>query len=371
MEAKLKFIDKNRSEFFATLKQRVDAYFKNNNLSKNANADMVFKTVLFIGGLVSCYCLILFGGFGLWAMFGLALILGACAAFIGFNVCHDAIHGSYSSKKWVNTALGLVFDLIGANAYVWSVSHNTVHHTYTNIPEHDEDLDVAPGLIRLSPHEKLKPMMRFQHYYALPLYGLASLSWVLRKDYKKFFQPAIGQVPMKRDAFNYFRLFFFKFLYYALFIVLPLVLLDITWWQFIIGFVCMHMVEGLVLGLVFQLAHVVEGLDFPEPNYEGNIEEAWAIHQMRTTANFATKSAMANFLCGGLNMQVEHHLFPQICHIHYRAISPIVEQTAREFGVPYHNNETFAGATASHLRMLKKMGKEALLAQKMTTAQAV
>ncbi|TAF34479.1 MAG: acyl-CoA desaturase [Cytophagales bacterium] len=371
MESKLKFIDHTRSEFFATLKSRVDAYFKDNHISKHANAAMVFKSVLFIGCLVGTYLLIMLGGYGLGTMYLLSLLLGASAALIGFNVCHDAIHGSYSSKAWINNALSYVFDLIGASAYVWSVSHNTVHHTYTNIPEHDEDLDVAPGLIRVSVHERVKPIMRYQHFYAFPLYGLASLSWVFRKDFKKFFQPAIGHVPMKRTLSSYFRLFFFKFLYYTLFIVFPLVFLDITWWQFLIGFVSMHMLEGLILGLVFQLAHVVEGVDFPEPNAEGNIEEAWALHQMQTTANFATDSFWANFFCGGLNMQIEHHLFPKICHIHYTKLQKIVQQTAQEFGVPYVNNPTFMGALASHYRMLYNMGKGALEKQASEIQKAV
>ncbi len=113
------------------------------------------------------------------------------------------------------------------------------------------------------------------------------------------------------------------------------------------------------MGLIFQLAHTVEGTIFPNANEKGNIEEAWAIHQMSTTANFARKSGLANFFCGGLNMQIEHHLFPRICHIHYRSISNIVQHTAKEFNVPYIESKTFTAALRSHYRMLKKFGKEA------------
>jgi linoleoyl-CoA desaturase len=235
-----------------------------------------------------------------------------------------------------------------------------IHHTYTNIPGHDEDIEVAPGLVRISEEEKVNKLQRYQHFYAFLLYGLASLSWVMRKDYKKFFQKQIGQHDnTNHPPIEYFNLFFYKALYYTLFIILPLYVLDITWWQFIIGFVCMHLAEGLVLGLVFQLAHVVEGMAFPVPDETGNIDEAWAVHQMQTTANFARKSWLANFLCGGLNMQIEHHLFPRICHIHYAAISDIVKKTAIEFRVPYIENPTFLSALRSHYRMLKRLGKEA------------
>ena len=359
MIQKVRFIDKGRSEFFSTVRQRVDAYFADNKISKNANAAMVVKSIFYLGGLVFFYALILSNRFGPWEMLGLAVILGMFAAFIGFNVCHDAIHGSYSANPTVNKYLGFIFNVIGANAYVWSITHNVVHHTYTNIPGHDEDIDVAPGLIRLSPEEKMKSFQRYQHLYAFFLYGLASLSWVFRKDYKKFFQKRIGNYDnSKHPKGEVFNLFFFKGVYYTLFLVIPLIVLDVTWWQFIIGFIAMHMAEGFVLGLVFQLAHVVEGTDFPYPDTEGNIEEAWAVHQMRTTANFARKSWLANFLCGGLNMQVEHHLFPKICHIHYRKISDIVKETADEFNVPYIENKTFWGALRSHYNMLKKFGRE-------------
>jgi linoleoyl-CoA desaturase len=364
MESKVRFIAKDRNapeaKFFATVKSRVDQYFKERHLSSHANTAMVLKTLLFLGGLAGVYALIMSGIFSPWAMFGLALLLGAIKAFIGFNVCHDAIHGGYSANKKVNKVLGLVFNVIGANAYVWSITHNVVHHTYTNIPGHDEDIEVAPGMIRLSPEDELKPIMRYQHWYAFPLYGLASLVWVFRKDYKKFFQKKIGQIENNHGLVEYFNLFFFKAVYYTLFIVLPLIFLDITWWQFVIGFVCMHIVEGTILGVVFQLAHVVENTAFPKVNVDNNIEEAWAVHQMQTTADFARKSKILSFFVGGLNFQVEHHLFPQVCHIHYPKIAPIVEATAKEFNVPYIDNPTFLKAIQSHYRMLKHFGADAL-----------
>jgi linoleoyl-CoA desaturase len=147
--------------------------------------------------------------------------------------------------------------------------------------------------------------------------------------------------------------------YYFLFIVLPLLVLDITWWQFIIGFLAMHMAQGLTMGLVFQLAHVVEGTDFPVPNETGNMEEAWAEHQMRTTANFASDCPLAAFFLGGLNRQIEHHLFPKVCHIHYGKIGKIVKETALEFNIPYTEKPTFIAALKSHYRMLRKFGLEA------------
>lgn len=367
MSAKIRFVDTNRSEFFSTVKQRVEAYFQDNKISRNANSLMYLKTAFYLGGFLLFYGLIMSKQFGPLPMLFLAIGLGMFAAFIGFNICHDAIHGAYSSNPFVNKIFSYLFNLIGANDYVWSITHNYVHHMYTNIPGHDEDIEVAPGLLRLSPEDKVRKIQKYQHFYAFFLYSLASLSWVFRKDYKKFFQKKIGQMDnTNHPKSEVFKLFFFKGLYYTIFIVLPLIVLDITWWQFLIGFLAMHFAEGLVLGLVFQLAHVVEGTDFPYVNEKGNIEEAWAVHQMRTTANFARKSFWATWLCGGLNMQVEHHLFPKVCHIHYPKISDIVKKTADEFNVPYIENHTFAGALRSHYKMLKKFGIESqqLVAQR-------
>jgi linoleoyl-CoA desaturase len=354
MNQSLKFVDTQKSAFYPTVRSRVEAYFQNNQISKTANSAMVFKTVFYLTLFVSFYILILLEVFPLWGSLLLAIGLGATMSFIGFNICHDALHGSYSNKKWINDALGYIFNLIGANVYIWKITHNKVHHTYTNIMGHDGDLDVAPGLIRISKDERKKFIHRYQHIYAFFLYALASISWFFRKDYVKFFQKKIGSHVNDHPKREYFNLFFYKLLYYGMYIVLPLVVMDITWWQFLIGYLAMNFTMGLVLGLVFQLAHLVEETTIPHPKESENIEESWAEHQMRTTSNFARKSKLAAFFCGGLNFQVEHHLFPKICHIHYPAMSEIVRTTALEHGLPYHEHETLSMALHSHYKFLKR-----------------
>lgn len=320
---------------------------------------MWLKTGVFLLLFLALYLTILLSGFNGLILSALVMMLGIVCAFVGFNVCHDAIHGSFSANKNTNKLLSMVFHLVGASPYVWNITHNVVHHTYTNIPGHDEDIEVAPGLIRICAEDELKPHQRFQHWYAFPLYGLASISWVLRKDFKKFFQKRIGARENVHPKIEYFNLFFYKALYYCLFIVFPIIFMDILWWQVILGFMLLHLAQGVTMGLVFQLAHVVEGTIFPIPNQGGDMEECWAEHQMRTTANFATQCPIAAFFLGGLNRQIEHHLFPKICHVHYGRLSVIVKQTALEFGIPYHENKTFLTALGSHYRMLRKMGRPA------------
>lgn len=358
MRKKVKFTNAGSSTFYVTVRKRVDAYFTDNDISIHANPAMWFKTLFFLTGLITIYLMVVLGGFNAAITLLLCALLGMFGAFVGFNVCHDAIHKAYSSNATVNKFFSFVFNLIGASPYVWNICHNIVHHTYTNIAGHDEDIDVAPGLIRFSESETVNKVQCYQHYYAFVLYSFAMLSWVFRKDYKKFFQKKIGEHVSNHPKIEYFKLFLYKGIYYFLFIVLPLLVMNISWWQFVIGFLVMQFSQGLVLGLVFQLAHVVEGTSFPLPNEEGNIEEAWAVHQMQTTANFAVDCKLTGFLCGGLNRQVEHHLFPKICHIHYPAIGTIVKQTAAEFDLEYIESPSFASALVSHYKTLKRLGKE-------------
>lgn len=358
MSTKVKFINANQSAFYFTVKTRVEQYFSENNISTHGNLSMWFKAGLFMSAFISLFLVILLVDMPGILQLGLCAILGMIGAFIGFNVCHDAIHGSFSNNSKINKVFSLVFDLLGASSYMWNICHNVVHHTYTNIAGHDEDIEVAAGLIRLNPQDPVTKIQRFQHYYSFFLYSFAMLIWAFKKDYKKFFQSKIGEHVTVHPKIEYFKLFFYKSIYYFLFIGLPLLVMPINFWEFLFGFMVYILAQGLVLGLVFQLAHVVEGTDFPVPNQDGNVLSAWAVHQMHTTANFSANSRLVAFLCGGLNRQIEHHLFPRICHIHYPAIGTIVESTALEFGLPYISNNTVFTALKSHYRMMKKLGKQ-------------
>jgi linoleoyl-CoA desaturase len=358
MNKPLKFINKDQSAFLSTLKERVDRFFKERNVSRHANVFMVFKTIFFLTMAIGLYTLIILSIVPLIFQLLAAILLGMTMAFIGFNICHDALHGSYSANKKINKSLGFIFNIIGANAYMWNLQHNVVHHSYTNIVDHDEDIEIAPGLIRVCEHDKRNKLQRYQHIYAFFLYSLTTISWFFRKDYVKFFQKNIGDSHTNRHPkAEYFKLFFYKLIYYFLFIILPLLVMNLTWWQFLVGFLAMNFAEGLVLGLVFQLAHVVEDTQICYADNNNTIEDAWAVHQLKTTANFAPTNRLANFLCGGLNLQVEHHLFPKICHIHYRQLSVIVQQTAKDFNLPYHVNRSFFSALKSHYLFLKKLGR--------------
>ena len=362
MSVKIKFNNREQSDFITTLKQRVNEYFEKRHKSKFGNWQMYSKLIFFFGGLVTIYLLLLSDWFSPLTTLFLWMGLGLFIAFTGFNVAHDAVHGAFSKYPVLNKIFSYVFNLVGANEYMWKIMHNIVHHTYTNIPGHDEDLEPV-SLIRLNTEKKLKKIHRYQHWYAMFFYSLASLSWVLKKDFVTFFQKKIGNYENKKHPLHeYFILFGSKAIYFFVFIVLPMLLLSVPWWQIVIGFMLLHFVEGVTIAVVFQLAHVVESTDFPEPASDGTMENAWAIHQVKTTANFARKSFLANWFFGGLNFQVEHHLFPQICHVHYKKLSVIVKQTAEEFNLRYNEYQTMWQAFCSHLRMLKRLGREESIA---------
>ena len=350
------FDKKDSSNFFPVLRKRIQDYFSEKGISKHANASMILKTVFILTVFASLYAVLLTQVFSPIVMLLLCLVLGLFTAMVGLNIGHDAIHGAYSANPKVNRWMGMWFNMIGANDHIWRIKHNVLHHTYTNIPGHDDDIN-QPRIMRLSPTQPSAWYHRFQHFYVFLIYPLATLSWVFVQDYKKFFTKHLGSYDNSRYPRNeILRLFLFKAIYYTLFLVLPLVIIDLPWYHVLLGFALFHFAQGLILSIVFQMAHLVEGVEFPVPDEQGNVGRAWAVHQMYTTADFSNRSRLMTFIVGGLNFQIEHHLFPHVCHVHYRAIAPIVKQTAEEFGLPYVVNATLLDALRSHVRFLKVLG---------------
>ena len=356
---RVRFNNKKDKDFISELRSRVDNYFTQNNIPKHANRAMVIKTVILFAFTYGAFALILFAHFPVWATLCLYMAMGVGSAGIGFNVGHDALHGSYSDNRAVNTWLGYCFNIIGANDYLWKIKHNIRHHTYTNIYHHDDDVAVS-GILRFSPGAPLKPIHRIQHYTAFAAYGFLSLFWILFLDYSKWMKYGGNGNPdpsVPHPKKELFRLISFKFTYFLTMFALPWAM-GLSWGVIIGGFLLMHAVFGLVLSTVFQLAHIVEGTEHPEPSDELFIDNAWAVHQLQTTADFSVNSKVVTWFTGGLNYQVEHHLFPNICSIHYPEIQKIVEATADEYNLPYHLNKTFIGAIKSHIRTLKKLGTQ-------------
>lgn len=318
---------------------------------------MIAKTVFIVFMVVLTYVLILSNQFNIWAMLILAILHGFFTALIGLNIAHDAIHGAYSARPKVNKYLGLLFNLVGANDYLWNITHNIIHHTYPNVPDHDGDINQIP-VLRMNPNQKLWGIHRFQHLYVFFLYALSSFSWVFIKDFVTISKTKIGSYDKRHTPVKeIIRLVGFKALYYMWFLIIPLIVINLPWYSILLGLFLVHLVEGITLSLVFQLSHVTEGASFLSPDENAEIKYSWADLQLITSANFGCKNPLVNFICGGLNFQIEHHLFPKVCHIHYPALAPIVRKTAEEFGLPYLEYPTFTEALGAHLRVLKQFGK--------------
>ncbi len=349
-------------DFFGTLNRRVNHYFKANNISKHGNSEMVLKSIFMFALYFSPYIAALLSGIieSYWMCLAMYAIMGLGKAGIGLSVMHDANHGAYSDKPWVNTLMSISLNVVGGNSFNWKIQHNVLHHTYTNVHEVDEDISPR-GALRLCPESEWKPIHRFQHIYAWVLYGLLTFVWIVAKDYVRLIRYKRDGLVEKQKA-NYAKewalLLLTKIIYFSYIIVIPIVFLPFGIWQILLGFFVMHYVSGFILATIFQPAHVIDGTEYPLPDDDGELENNWAIHQLRTTTNFAQKSKLFSWYVGGLNYQVEHHLFPTVCHVHYRKIAEIVKSTAEEFGLPYKAYETFGDALAAHGRQLRELGEK-------------
>jgi linoleoyl-CoA desaturase len=359
LKGKVKFVSQDKNLFFATLRKRVDDYFTENNLAKTANTAMVVKSVV----LLLTYILPFVALLAFQPTFPLSLLLwfmmGLGVAGIGMSVMHDANHGAFSASKTVNTWMGHTLNLVGGSAFNWKLQHNILHHTYTNVVEMDEDIQDRL-VLRFSPHTKVKFFHQLQWVYAFVFYGLLTLYWVVAKDfvqYGLFIRNGVNANTASENRTWLLKLITMKVIYFFVMLALPTLFFGIPFLQVLLGFLLMHFVAGIILTVVFQLAHTVEGTSHPRPDEHGNIENDWAIHQMNTTVNFSRRNKWLSWYVGGLNFQVEHHLFPRICHVHYPAIAHIVKETAAEFDVPYLENETFGQAVRSHIATLHRFGR--------------
>ena len=351
--AKVSF-NNNKQVFYSTLKKSVDQYFTSNNLKKTGNWKLYLKTVILIPLALLIYVILLFTDYAAWVGASLSILLGLTLVSIAFNIMHDACHGSYSSRKWVNELMGLTMNALGANAYIWKIKHNVVHHTYTNVDGIDDDIAKSP-VLRHCPSQKWMPAHRFQHIYMFFLYAVSTILWVFLTDMIKYFSRKIIVTEMKFTLKEHIIFWVSKLLYIGFYIVIPVLMMG--WQTWLVGYLIINITMGLTLSLVFQLAHVVEKTEFEVAEEKPKvIDTEWAIHELRTTANFAPGNKIVSWFVGGLNFQVEHHLFPRVSHVHYAALSKIVKEHCDQFGIPYHSYPKMRQAVASHIRVMKALG---------------
>ena len=352
-EERLKFSGDNT--FHREVRRRVDAEFKRLGRRQRDSAPMYLKTAIILATFALSYIGLVFFAVNGWQGLALGLVLGTATAGIGFNIMHDGGHQAYSRHPWINRLSALALDMVGGSSYIWQWKHARFHHTWVNVAGHDSDIDL--GLLgRLSPAQPRRPWHRWQHLYLWPLYGVTAIRWHLYGDFRDLITGTIGERPFTRPrGWDLAALVIGKLVFFTLAFGLPLLFHPLG--TVLAFYALVAAVAGVLLALVFQMAHVVEEAAFPAPDASGQqMDTPWAIHQMQTTVDFARDNRALSWLIGGLNFQIEHHLFPRISHVHYPMVARVVEATCREYDVPYLSHRTFAAGIASHYRLLRRLG---------------
>lgn len=357
MKSTPKFTNPNPS-FHGEIKKRINKYFEERGIAPTGNSKLYSKAIILVVAFVSLYVHLVFFTPPHWAWIVLeSIIMGCTIAAIGFNIMHDGAHGSFSNSKKVNILAAFTLNVLGGSSFMWNMKHNVIHHAYTNVDGVDDDIDIKPWMRMSSSQPKYKAH-KYQHIYFWFLYSLLYIFWIFYSDYQKYFKNSIGEMPLKKMHFSDHAIFWgFKIFNLFLYIVLPIMMMG--WQMWLVSFLTFSLVAGLVLSIVFQLAHTVEHTAFPVPNEVTNrLDDEWAIHQIKTTANFATDNKLVCWFVGGLNFQIEHHLFPKVSHIHYPQISKIIRQACQEYGITYIEYPKVRMAVASHVNFLREMGSK-------------
>ena len=353
---RLKFSGDNA--FHRELRRRVEAGFKQGGIRQRDSVQMYLKTAVILATFTLAYVALVFFATRWWQALPLAVLLGTAMAGIGFNIMHDGGHQAYSERRGINRLMALTLDMVGGSSYIWQWKHARFHHTWVNVAGHDSDIDLG-ALGRLSPQQPRRPWHRWQHVYLWPLYGVTAIRWHLYGDFRDMITGTVGERPFTRPRGRDLAGFIIgKLVFFTLAFGLPLAFHPLG--SVLVFYTLVSAVAGILLALVFQMAHVVEEAAFPLPDSTGwQMASPWAIHQLETTVDFARGNRVLSWLIGGLNFQIEHHLFPRISHVHYPMVARIVEDTCREFGVTYREHRTFGAGIASHYRLLRRLGKSA------------
>jgi linoleoyl-CoA desaturase len=344
-----------KQSFHTELKRRINEYFESTGKSLSGNSRLYIKAIVLVTAFLFLYIhLVFFTPIVIIAVLE-SILLGIVVAGIGFNIMHDGAHGSFSKYKWVNNMAAFSLNVLGGSSFMWNVKHNVIHHAYTNVDGVDDDIDIQPWM-RMSSTQPRLAMHRYQHVYFWFLYSLLYILWIFVLDYQKYFKRRVGNMPIKKMTLADHLIFWsFKLFYLFVFVAVPIYVTGFMAW--LIGFLTFTLVAGFVLSIVFQLAHTVEHTHFPMPGEGGKLEDEWAIHQLKTTANFAPKNKFISWLVGGLNFQIEHHLFPKVSHVHYANLRRIIKQACAEYGIPYIEYPRMSQAVVSHVSFLKQMGR--------------
>jgi linoleoyl-CoA desaturase len=338
---------------YEELKQKVQGYLAESGISPLGRWPMIGKGVLILGIWIAAYASILaWGPRSVPAALSAALLLVACTVAVELAIMHDASHRSVSPRAKVNKILGLTLTLAGGSSILWYQQHVISHHGQTNVPGKDPDIETG-GLFRFRDGEPWKPWHRWQHLYALPLYSMVAFRWIWSDDLRKTLRNTFG-LKGKQFGFLVAELILSRVSHVLIFLVLPILAFGSVA-HALIFYVAHWLVFGATIAVIFQLAHVSNVQVFPEK--ERAPKEDWALHQLATTANFAVRNRLLTWYIGGLNHQIEHHIFQRISSLHHPKIQPIVKQYCLERNAPYFEYASFGSAVRAHFAHLKRLAR--------------
>lgn len=347
--------DDKANEFKSRLYAIKAKYRKENGSIKGGVKLLIKAIIILILYFVPFVILLMVSPVG-WIAVCLLILICFGMVGVGLSIMHDAAHDAFSKKQWLNWLMKRTIYLLGSSLMNWLIQHNLLHHTYTNIEGLDEDTR-SRLLFRFSKHSPYNKRYRYQHIYAPFFYSFYSLAKFIGDfpslfHYAKLPLPAEYKFNLREECL---RAISYKLIYLFIAIGLPILLTDYTWWQVLLGFISVHMVSSVLVAFIFQCAHVVEGVEqFPEVKTK-KIDASFFVHELKTTSNFLSNWFFSE-LSGGLGYQIEHHLLPDVSHIHYRKFSREVKKLAEEFDYPYHVQPSFLKSIISHLKKLKLLG---------------
>ncbi len=356
MKTKMKFSEGINSEFYSDVKARTKEYFSSRKISSNANAIMIAKTIFIIMIYLGFYGLLITNTFNIITGIIYCILLGFTHPLFFINIGHDAMHNTYSKKSIWNKILPYSLNLIGLNTYINKRLHLIVHHNYPSIEGYDIVVEEY-SILRLSKNQPYKKYHKYQAYYAPLIYSLFSIFLIFSIDFVLFKRTRMGNVtPIIHPKSQWVRLYIGKILYLFFALLLPLLVIDVSWYWIVLGFIVIHMISGVMLSIVGVLNHQIDDSIFPEPNLECIIVNSKKNHELEVTIDFSPYNRFALWYFGGFNTHVAHHLFPEVCHVHYIPITKIIEERAPVYGLKYQQ-KTLRGSINSHFKYLKRLSK--------------
>jgi linoleoyl-CoA desaturase len=339
--------------FHRAVEARVRELTCDHGVMQRAYRLMWAKAAFVLLWAVASYIVLVFFADSVAAVIVASLSLGVAASAIGFVIMHDANHHAFARRRSVNRTMSLSLDLIGGSSYVWSAKH-LAHHTYPNVSEHDPDIDALP-FARFDPAQARRPWHRYQHLYLWLFYLVITMRWQFVSDFSFLRAGRAGRTRLRRPTGSALvSLIGGKLVFLTWAFVIPLALHPVL--PALGVFLLTSAVASLLLTTVFQLSHCVEEAEFVDPMNDDRVR-TWQVHQVESTVDFAHGNRLLSMYVGGLNHQIEHHLYARLPHTLYGRLAVIVEEEAAAHGISYLHHPTFRRALRAHTAFLKQMGR--------------